>query len=96
MFRNIDGVVDPGGNTLRKMQQLILGGTPEYDPKSLAEWSKGLATRWCNIAMSAIRRYQLADPGELDLWRRRLDQDERQYNATNSIRPRRPLNAIEV
>ena len=72
MFRNIDGVVDPGGNTLRKMQQLILGGTPEYDPKSLAEWSKGLATRWCNIAMSAIRRYQLADPGELDLWRRQL------------------------
>lgn len=60
VFRNIDGVVDPGGNTIKKMTELLLLQPPVIDlvkMSALAEKDKDTSLRW---AMSAVQSLGVA------------------------------------
>lgn len=60
VFRNIDGVVDPGGNTIKKMTELISRQAPVIitsTMSALAEKDKDTSMRW---AMSAVQNLAVA------------------------------------
>lgn len=57
VFRYIDGVVDPGGNTIKKMTELIARQPPILKPSSmsaLAEKDKDTALAWARAAVRSL------------------------------------------
>ena len=57
VFRNPDGVVDPGGNTIRKMTELISRQTPMVVTRTmsaLAEKDKDTSMRWAMAATQSL------------------------------------------
>lgn len=69
VFRNIDGVVDPGGNTIRKMTELISRQPPLVKTSSmseLAELDKDTSLRWARAAekgLAAARNFFATNSG---------------------------------
>jgi len=57
VFRNIDGVVDPGGNTIRKLTELISSQSPVVNTvtmSTLAERDKDMSLRWARAAVQSL------------------------------------------
>jgi len=57
VFKNIDGVVDPGGNTIKKMTELIAGQAPVVvtsTMSALAEKDKDTSLRWAMAATQSL------------------------------------------
>ncbi|MEJ1157384.1 hypothetical protein [Prosthecomicrobium sp. N25] len=73
VFRHIDGVVDPGMNTLRQMNKLAGNAVPPGpapnapDPKTSAEGAKPLAAALVADAVGAILQYALSAMNGFDM-----------------------------